>query len=153
MAGARTSLSMAQTGLFPEQFARLNPGTKVPDYGLVFQFVFMTGTGIGAHLLSRLGLFPDAYIFLGTAGCVLYGVLAMLYGVCLVSLRFTDPNLPRAFKLGNNAIACTVAAIAVAVYAFVAFGCTHWSHQLAALVFLLMGVPVYRYYRSGRTQP
>jgi amino acid transporter len=150
LAGARTSLSMAQTGLFPQQFARLNPLSRVPDYGLIVQCLFMTGTGVGAYLLCRAGLFPDAYTFLGASCSILYGSLAMLYGVCLLSLRYTDPQLPRPFRLGGNgnAVAWIVTIISLVVYGFVSFACTQASHQIAALLFLVAGVPVYFFYRK-----
>jgi APA family basic amino acid/polyamine antiporter len=142
-------LSAARTGLFPGQFARLNPRTRVPQYSLVFQFVFLTVIGVGANLLSRSGAFADAYTFLGGACGFIYAVLAMLYGVCLVGLRYTDPQLPRPFRLGRsgNRLAWQLALGSAAVYAVIAFACTHWTYQLAGLAFLVLGVPVYAFYR------
>ena len=101
LAGARTSLSMAETGLFPKQFAQLNPRTKVPQYALIFQAVFMAGIGIASFVLARTGIVPDAYSFLGAACGFLYGILAMLYGVCLLGLRYTDPDIARPFRAAN----------------------------------------------------
>jgi APA family basic amino acid/polyamine antiporter len=149
LSAARTSFSMAETGLFPGQFARLNPRTRVPQYSLVFQFVFLTVIGVGANLLSRSGAFADAYTFLGGACGFIYAVLAMLYGVCLVGLRYTDPQLPRPFRLGRsgNRLAWQLALGSAAVYAVIAFACTHWTYQLAGLAFLVLGVPVYAFYR------
>jgi amino acid transporter len=149
LAIARISYSMAETKLFPKQFAYLDPATKVPTYSLWFQFWCASIIGVGANLLSRSGLFPDAYAFLGDTFGVMYAVVAMLYGVCLVSLRYTDPELARPFRIGNrgNALAWVMAIITVAIWAYAAIGCVSWIEQLAATIILLSGVPIYFYYR------
>ncbi len=149
LAAARTSMSMAQTGLFPAQFAKLDSRTRVPKYALIFQLVLLCATGCGAFLLARLGVVPDAYSFLGGACGFIYGVLAMLYGVCLIGLRYTDPTMPRPFRLGRsgNAVAWLFALGSFAVFGFVAFGCSQLSHEIAGLVLLLSGLPIYGYYR------
>ncbi|MFN8656040.1 MAG: APC family permease [Candidatus Obscuribacterales bacterium] len=149
LAAARTSMSMAQTGLFPAQFAKLDSQTRVPKYALIFQLVLLCATGCGAFLLARLGVVPDAYSFLGGACGFIYGVLAMLYGVCLIGLRYTDPTMPRPFRLGRsgNAVAWLFALGSFAVFGFVAFGCSQLSHEIAGSVLLLSGLPIYGYYR------
>jgi amino acid transporter len=149
LAAARTSFSMAQTGLFPKHFAKLHPVTKVPQYALIFQFFFMTGIGIGANVLARTGILPDSYAFLGATCGFLYGLLAMLYGVCLIGLRYTDPDIPRPFRIGRkgNLLAWIMAVGSAAVYAFVTFQCTTPAQQAAGIGFLLAGIPVYAYYR------
>jgi amino acid transporter len=152
LAAARTSLSMAQTGLFPAQFAKLDEQSRVPKYALIFQLVLLCATGCGAFLLARLGVVPDAYSFLGGACGFIYGVLAMLYGVCLIGLRYTDPTMPRPFRLGRsgNAVAWLFAFGSFAVFGFVAFGCSQMSHQIAGFFFLLSGLPIYAFYRWRR---
>ncbi len=152
LSAARTSFSMAETGLFPKHFSKLNPVTRVPQYSLVFQFVFLTAIGVGANLLSRTGAVADAYTFLGGTCGFIYAVLAMLYGVCLIGLRYTDPQVARPFRIGRsgNALAWLVAIGSAAVYACIAFFCTNWSYQVAGLAFLVLGVPVYGFYRWRR---
>ncbi|HEY9719241.1 MAG TPA: APC family permease [Trichormus sp.] len=149
LATARTSFSMAQTGLFPKQFAKLHPVTKVPQYALIFQFFFMTSIGIGANVLARTGVLPDSYAFLGATCGFLYGLLAMLYGVCLIGLRYTDPQIARPFRIGKqgNLLAWIMAIGSAAVYALVTFQCTTVAQQIAGIGFLLAGIPVYAYYR------
>lgn len=148
---ARTSLSMAQTGLFPQQFAKINPVSKVPEYALVFQCFFMLSIAIAANLLCRSGLVADAYTFLGGTCAFLYGLLAMLYGVCLIGLRYTDPEMSRPFRIGNTALAVVIALGSMAVYGFVAFACSSWNHQLAGVFLLALGIPIYLYYRRPTT--
>jgi len=152
MSGARTSFSMAETGLFPKTFARLNPKTLVPDYGLWFQFAFMSAVGVISYFLAKTGVVPDAYSFLGGTCGFIYGVLALLYGVCLLALRYTDPQMQRPFRIGarGNLIAWVVTLFLTGVYSFVTFGCSHWTHQVAGTALLILGVPIYLYYRRGR---
>lgn len=142
---ARIGYSMSETGLFPRSFATLAPGTKVPAAMLWFQMWFLCVLGVGSNLLARTGVFADAYSFLGEVFGFLYSFLAVLYGVSLVSLRYTDPNMERPFRAGKkgNTVAWVLSIVSGGVYTFAAFGCTTLSHQIAALVLLLAGIPVY----------
>jgi len=147
---ARVSYSMAETKLFPRQFAHLDARTKVPTYSLWFQFWCVAIIGAAANLLSRSGLFPDAYAFLGDTFGVMYAFVAMLYGICVVSLRYTDPDLPRPFRIGKNgnALVWTMALITVGIWGYAALGCVSWVEQLAGAIVLLSGIPIYLYYRN-----
>jgi GABA permease len=155
LAVARVSYSMAKTELFPEQFGMLDPNTGVPRYALWFQFICLCTIGVGANLLSRTGAFADAYTFLGETFGFMYAFVAMLYGVCLVSLRYTDAGMERAFRIGKrgNALAWLLASITVAIWGFCAFFCVQWTHQLAGILILLSGVPIYKFYSNKRAQP
>jgi amino acid transporter len=146
---ARVSYSMAETKLFPRQFAHLDERTKVPTYSLWFQFCCVSLIGITANLLSRSGLFPDAYAFLGDTFGVMYAFVAMLYGICVVSLRYTDPELPRPFRIGKkgNALVWVMALVTVGIWGYAAVGCVSWVEQLTGIVILLAGIPIYFYYR------
>jgi len=146
---ARVSYSMAETKLFPKQFAHLDEVSKVPTYSLWFQFWCVALIGIAANLVSRSGLFPDAYAFLGDTFGVMYAFVAMLYGVCVVSLRYTDPDLPRPFKIGKsgNALVWTMALITLGIWGYAALGCVSWVEQVTAVAILLSGIPIYFYYR------
>jgi len=145
----RVSYSMAGTRLFPERFARLDD-SGVPSYALWFQFATLCLIAIGANLACRTGLFADAYIFLGETFGFMYAFVAMLYGVCVVSLRYTDPGMERTFRVGRqgNLAVWLAASVTVLVWGFTAFFCVHWTHQLTGLVLLLAGMPIYHHYRS-----
>lgn len=148
---ARVSFSMAETKLFPAQFARLDH-RGVPRYALWFQFWCLCIIGIGANLLCRSGVFADAYTFLGETFGFMYAFVAMLYGVCLVSLRYTDAAMRRDFRIGKsgNLLAWIFSAITVSIWGFSAFFCVQWTHQLAGVAILLAGIPIYWYYRRER---
>jgi amino acid transporter len=155
MALARVSYSMAETKLFPSQFAKLHPETKVPTYSLRFQFFCLIAIAVGANLLSRTGAFADAYTFLCETFGFMYAFVAMLYGICVVSLRYTDPSLPRAFRLGKqgNMLVWTLAAPTVAIWGYAAFGCVGWIEQATGALILLAGIPIYSYYQRQNRVP
>jgi APA family basic amino acid/polyamine antiporter len=149
LATARFGYSMAKTGLFPQQFATLDPISRVPKYALLFQFVILCIMGIGANLLARSGVFPDAYTFLAETYGFMYAFVALLYGVSVVSLRYTDPDLPRPFRVGKtgNGLVWVFAIITIAIWGYAAFGCVKWTHQLGGILTLLAGIPIYGFYR------
>ncbi len=150
---ARVSYSMAETKLFPVQFGKLDH-RGVPRYALWFQFWCLCIIGIGANLLCRSGLFADAYTFLGETFGFMYAFVAMLYGVCLVSLRYTDTSMQRDFRIGKsgNSLAWILSTITVGIWGFSAFFCVQWTHQLAGVAILLAGIPIYWYYRREHRQ-
>lgn len=152
LASARIGYSMAQTGLFPGHFGRLCPRTAVPRYALLFQFVCLASIGIAANLASRTGFCADAYTFLAETFGFLYAFLSMLYSICVVSLRYTDPDMPRDFRIGTsgNFLVWLLALANLSIWGFAAFACVNLSHQLAGLFVLLAGLPVYLYYRRTR---
>lgn len=154
LGSARLGYSMAKTGLFPVQFAELDPDTKVPKYALLFQFWCLIIVGIGANIAARSGVCPDAYAFLGETFGFMYAFIALLYGVSAVSLRYTDADLKRTFRVGRkgNGLLWVLATITVLIWGFAAFGCTHLIHQLTGTLILLAGIPIYGFYR-WRKQP
>ncbi len=154
LGAARVSYSMAETKLFPAQFAQLDPITQVPKYSLWFQFWFISLIAVGANLVARTKLFPDAYAFLGDTFGFMYAFVAILYGFCLISLRHTDPDLARPFRIGRigNFQAWVMALIAMSVWAYAAFVCVHWVAQLTGLVILLAGIPIFWYCKVRNRQ-
>jgi len=151
LGAARVSYSMAETKLFPAQFAQLDPVTKVPKYSLLFQFWFISLVAVGANLVARTKLFPDAYAFLGDTFGFMYAFVAILYGFCLLSLRYTDPDLARPFRIGKtgNFLAWIMALIAMSIWGYAAFICVHWLEQLTGIIILLAGIPVFWYCKKA----
>lgn len=149
---ARIGYSMSKTGLFPPQFSQLDEKTKAPKYSLIFQFFCLCIIGIGANLLSRTGILADAYTFLGETYGFMYAFVALLYGFCAVSLRYTDPDMSRPFRVGgkNNFIIWLLAIIAVSTWGYAAFACTGLYNQIAGLIVLFAGLPIYWFYRWRR---
>ncbi len=141
---ARVSYSMAETKLFPRQFTHLDARTKVPTYSLWFQFWCVTIIGIGANVASRSGLFPDAYAFLGDTFGFMYAFVAALYGFCVVSLRYTDPQLARPFRIGKkgNLLVWIMAVITAGIWGYAAIGCVQWGVQVTG-GYRPVGIPIW----------
>ncbi|MDX2106032.1 MAG: APC family permease [Candidatus Melainabacteria bacterium] len=148
---ARVSYSMAQTKLFPAQFARLDHKTGVPRYALNFQLVCLLTIALGSNLLTKTGAISDAYTFLVETFGFMYAFVAMFYGVCVVSLRYTDPEMLRPFKIGKkgNTLVICLAIFVIAIWGYSALFCVNWKHQLAGLLAWLCGIPIFKYYRRG----
>lgn len=149
LALARITYSMSQTNLFPAKFSNLTENEGVPKDALIFQFICLSAVGVGTNLASRLIAHFDAYSFLGEVFGFLYSLLAVLYGFSLISLRHTEPEWPRPFRLGKgNGLAWLLGTFTALVYGFVAFACAQLPTQLTALGLLLCGLPVYSIYRN-----
>lgn len=132
---ARIIYAIAKTGLFPKQLAEVN-SNKVPFNALWFQCATMIAVGVAANLLSRFGLFPDAYTFLAEVFAFLYSFLAIFYGMSLLVLR-------RGEEKGNLLVQVGCATLVIVIYAALAFLCVTPQHQMAGLALLLLGVPVH----------
>lgn len=153
LALARISYSMAETKLFPAQFATLDNKNAIPKDALWFQFWSIGILSVLVNIVATVIPSFDPYTFLGEVFGFLYSFLAMLFGVCLVSLRYTDSERPRSFRIGRsgNALAWTVSIITITVYGFIAFGCAQTAHQIASLILMLCGLPIYWLYRRKAT--
>ncbi|HEY9776992.1 MAG TPA: hypothetical protein V6C81_24720 [Planktothrix sp.] len=103
-----------------------------------------------AHeVATRGGLFPDAYAFLGNTFGFMYAFVAMLYRVCMISLRYTDPAMLRPFRIGRkgNLSAWAMTIITSIVWGYAALACVSWIEQLCGVLILFSGIPIYAYYR------
>jgi amino acid transporter len=149
LALARLSYSMSETKLFPAKFGRLDNRDLAPREALWFQFWVLSVVSIAANVAGRLFPGLDPYTFLGEVFGFLYAFLAILYGVCLISLRYTEPGMIRPFRLGKsgNLIAWIMCAVTASVYGFIAFGCAGLNQKITAVILLLCGLPVYWLYR------
>lgn len=154
MGNARISYTMSTTRLFPSQFAELDAQSRVPRYALWFQFWAVSLIGVGGNLASRSGVFPDAYTFLGETFGFMYAFVVMLYGICVLSLRYTDPEMQRGFRVGKkgNGLLWLLAVPTISLWAYAAFGCIAWPQQVAGAVILLSGAPIYLYYKGRRIE-
>ncbi|MBY0356776.1 MAG: APC family permease [Candidatus Obscuribacterales bacterium] len=154
LAFARISYSMAKTKLFPAQFALVCPRKGVPHYALGFQFICLSLIGCAANLIARTGIFPDAYTFLGETFGFLYAFIAIIYCICIVSLRYTDPHLQRDFRVGKsgNQLVWLLSALTIGIWSYAAFGCAQLMHQLTGLFLFALGIPIYLYYKRLNTK-
>ena len=86
----------------------------------------------------------------------MYAFVAILYGFCMISLRYTDPELPRPFRIGKsgNALAWAMALVTMLIWGYAALACVHWIEQVTGVLVLLSGIPIYLYCKhcGGTTQ-
>ena len=99
MSYSRLPLAMAQDGMLPRIFAKLQPRTKAP-------WVAIIALAVGWGMCLGLG-----FERLVTIDILLYGFSLGLEFVALAVLRFREPDLPRAFRVPGG----TIGAIAVGV--------------------------------------
>jgi len=149
LALSRLCYSMSETKLFPAKFSRLDEKHSIPRDALWFQFWCVSMISIGANVIAHLVPNFDPYTFLGEVFGFLYSFLAILYGACLISLRYTEPDMERPFRIGRtgNALAWFMTIATTLVYGFIAFGCADHAQKVTAIVLFLCGLPVYWLYR------
>jgi APA family basic amino acid/polyamine antiporter len=148
LALARVGYSMSINGLFPKQFS-ITSADGVPVYALWFQVICVTTIAMLTLVCSRVGLFGNAYIFLGETFGFMYALIGMLYAVCFLSLRYTDAQMPRPFKVGKSIYsAWLVALVTVSIWGYAAFFCVQPVHQITGVLIALSGVPIYFFYKN-----
>ncbi len=154
LALSRLCYSMSETKLFPAKFSKLDEKHSIPKDALWFQFWCVSIISIGANVIAHLVPNFDPYTFLGEVFGFLYSFLAILYGVCLISLRYTEPELARPFRIGKkgNALAWFMTIATSMVYGFIAFGCADHAQKVTAVFLFLCGLPVYWLYRRPAQQ-
>jgi amino acid transporter len=109
MSYTRLPMAMAEDGMLPGMFAKRN------SRGVPWVSVLLCGLAWGLALKLP-------FERLISIDLILYGTSLLLEFVALIVLRLREPNLPRPFKAGNLAFACSLAVgptvlIAYALYA------------------------------------
>jgi APA family basic amino acid/polyamine antiporter len=124
----RVFYSMAQDGMIPRIFARVNPRTRVPTHGTWY-------TGIIAALIA--GFFPiDVLGELVSMGTLM--AFAIVCGGVLV-LRRTHAQLPRAFRVPFGG-PVAVAGIVTCVWLMISLPLDTW---IRLVVWLVIGFAIY----------
>jgi amino acid transporter len=104
MSYSRLPLAMAQDGMLPKVFAKLQPKTRAPWVAIVV-------CAMGWAMCLGLG-----FARLVTIDILLYGSSLTLEFIALIVLRIREPELPRAFRVPGGlfgAIAVGIAPIAL----------------------------------------
>jgi amino acid transporter len=127
MSYSRLPMAMAEDGMLPQVLARRN-GRHVPWVSLLL---------CGAAWALALNLKFERLI---SIDLILYGSSLLLEFVALVVLRIREPRLPRPFKAGNLAFACSLGIgpavlIGYALYASRGEEITVMHSTVSALIF------------------
>lgn len=136
MAQARIFYAMSHDGLIGKMFGRVHPVYRTPHVGTAF-------VGLVAAFLA--GLLP-----IGVLGdLVSMGTLLAFATVCIgvLVLRYTRPDMPRAFRVPAAHIVCPLGAIACFALFLLAFR-DNWQWMTAWIV---IGFIVYFTYSARRS--
>lgn len=137
MGQARIFYSMSRDGLISPMFSRVHPKFRTPHVGTVF-------VGVVATILA--GLLP-----IGVLGdLVSMGTLLAFATVCIgvLVLRYTRPDLPRAFRVPAAIIVCPLGALACLILFSLAFADNwHWMS-----VWIIIGIAVYFLYGARHSK-
>jgi amino acid transporter len=115
MSYSRLPLAMAEDGMLPKVFGKLHPKTRAP-------WVAILACAAGWALCLGLG-----FERLVTIDILIYGTSLMLEFVALAVLRFTQPDLPRPFRVPGGRFGAL--AVGVAPMLLLGFAVTHSQHE------------------------
>ncbi len=145
MSYSRLPLAMAQDGMLPRVFAKLQPRTKAP-------WVAIIALAIGWGMCLGLG-----FERLVTIDILLYGFSLGLEFVALAVLRFREPDLPRAFRVPGGTIGAI--AVGIAPMLLLAFSIFRSEHEsvlgISSFAFgmILIGAGVVAYAAKWALKP
>jgi len=136
MAQARIFYAMSHDGLISKMFGRVHPVYRTPHIGTVF---------VGAVAAALAGLLP-----IGVLGdLVSMGTLLAFATVCIgvLVLRYTKPDVTRAFRVPGAIIVCPLGALACLYLFWQAFR-DNWQWMTA---WIAIGMVVYFTYSARRS--
>ena len=135
--GPRVLYAMAQAGQFPAIAARLRPRVGTPAVATLFQVVMTL-------ILLWTGSFESIVVY-ASVGLSIFSMLAMS---SIFILRWKRPDLPRPFRTPGYPVTPAVYLILTSMLTTAAF----WQRPVvsaAALGSILLGIPVYYFWRRG----
>ena len=135
LAAARVPYAAARDGLFFERFGRLNPHSRVPVFSLLLLAVW------GA-LLAASGTFDQ----LTNMAVMSYALFWIPVSLAVVVLRRKLPDAPRPFRVPGYPVVPLLFAL-VMVGIVISALITATRESVAALVLILIGLPLYPLFR------
>jgi len=140
LAGPRIPYAMARDGNFFGFAGRIQPKFHTPSGAVVFQ-------GCVSILLVLTGTYQEVYSYTIFATWTFLGLI----GVALIRLRFTEPGLPRPFRVWGypwTPVVFGAAAFAISINLWLVMP----VRSSVGLAIILLGIPFF-YYWSGKAQP
>jgi APA family basic amino acid/polyamine antiporter len=140
LSGARVYYAMAKDQLFFKKLAEIHPKYRTPIPALIAQ-------GIWACILTLTGTYSDLLTY-SAFGSVLFNGMTV-FGIFI--LRKKRPDLPRPFKAwGYPWSSGAFILVALGFVIFIILGDP--LNSLKGLVIMLMGIPVYLWFRRSRNR-
>ena len=132
---ARVPYAAARDGLFFASFGRLSPASRVPLTSLVL-------LGLWGALLAASGTFDQ----LTNMAVMSYALFWIPVSLAVIVLRRKLPNAPRPFRVPGYPLVPALFAL-VMVWIVVSALLTATAECVAALVLILLGLPLYPLFR------
>lgn len=138
LTGARVPYAMARDGLFFSKAAKLSVGTRVPVYAILMQAFW-------ASVLAVSGTFDQLTDYVIFSSWIFYGLVTSSVFV----LRRKLPDAVRPYKtLGYPVIPLVF--VLVALWLVINTLINRPIESMAGLVLILLGLPIYLYYRFSQ---
>jgi APA family basic amino acid/polyamine antiporter len=140
LAGARVFYAMSRDGLFFKSVGKLHPKYKTPVAGLLIQAAWTV-------LLCVSGSYSQLLDYIIFAELVFYSLTI----AGLFVLRFKQPDAPRPYKALGYPV---LPALYIAMAAWICVVLLRYKPQYTwpGLVLVLLGIPVYLFWSSGKKQ-
>ncbi len=135
LSAARVPYAAARHGLFFERFGRLNPASRVPVFSLVL-------LALWGALLAVTGTFDQ----LTNMAVMSYALFWIPVSLAVVVLRNKLPHAPRPFRVPGYPLVPLLFAL-VMVWIVVSALITATRESVAALLLILIGLPLYPLFR------
>ncbi len=137
LAGARVPFAMARDGLFPAAAGVLSARTRVPVVAVLMQAAW-------ACVLAASGTYDQLTDYVIFAAWIFYGLVTS----AVIVLRFRAPDMPRPYKtLGYPVVPLVF--VLVAIWLVVNTLVNRPVESVAGLVLVVLGLPVYWYFRES----
>ena len=141
LTGGRVYYAMAKDRLFFDSVARVHPKYRTPNVALWVQ-------GIWSCVLSLTGTFDQLFTYAMFAALIMYGAAT----ASVFTLRRKMPDLPRPYRVWGYPV---LPGLYLAALAALMLN-TLWERpveSVSGLGLLLLGVPVYLYWRGRQLAP
>jgi basic amino acid/polyamine antiporter, APA family len=138
---ARVSYASARDGLFFSVFGRLSPRSRVPLVSLVLLCIW-------AGILAASGSFDQ----LTNMAVMSYAIFWIPVVLAVIVLRRRRPQAPRPYRVPGYPLVPLVFVL-VMVWIVISAFITTPKESLAKLALILLGLPLYPWFRRRRTAP
>jgi amino acid transporter len=137
LTNSRLPYALALAGQLPAALARLHPRTGTPWAAVVWSSV--------AYSLCAFWSFKELIVL----NIWLYSLTLVLELAAFVALRYTEPGLPRPWRVGGGAAGAWVVAVLPSLCCFIAMATAGWLNTAVGVAAALTGPVAYLFVRRA----
>ena len=141
MSGARVPFAVARDGYFFRSLAEVHPRFHTPSAAIVVQAI------LSIVLLLLGGNFRQLFSLAIFAEWLFY----MIAGSTIFVFRWRDPNAARPYRVFGYPFVPALFIVVAAILLYYTFR-EDWPNSFYGLLVILAGVPVFWWFRAGRTR-